>query len=215
MGFKMGNTDSIIFVLRSLGPLAFGRLLGSMLFSFNHYYILGKNLLAPLNHPLAGNLKKSLSLITEEDIVYIRSNLASFEPEDRRELLSRLIFYERGFTNCYVMRHGDDIAYIQWIIFPTENHLITRSYSGRYYPLTERQVMIENAFTFPRYRGRGYFLSGTMLLLEMAKNYGYRSALCYIRKDRINPLNEFTQIGFKIIKMVREYKLLGKVWRTI
>jgi hypothetical protein len=113
------------------------------------------------------------------------------------------------------MRHGDDIAYIQWIIFPTENHLIIRNYSGRYYPLTAKQVMIENAFTFPRYRGRGYFLSGTMQLLELAKNSGHSSAICYIRKDRIVPLNEFTQMGFKIIKMVREYKLFGKVWRTL
>lgn len=209
------DTNRIIYVLRSLGLPAFVRLLGSMLFSFNHYYILGINLLVPLKNPVAANPKMSPSLITGEDIAYIRNNLDSLEPEDRREILSRLFFYERGFVNCYVMRRGDDVAYIQWIVFPAENDLIARNYSRRYSPLTARQVMIENAFTFPRYRGRGYFLHGTVHLLELAKNSGYSSAVCYIRKDRITPLNEFTQIGFRIIRMVREYKLLGKAWRTL
>jgi hypothetical protein len=90
MSFAISDTNRIIYVLGSLGPRAFLRLLRSMLFSFNHYYVLGKNLLAPLKHPLAVNPKKSFSLITEEDIAYIRNNLDLFEPDDRREILSRL-----------------------------------------------------------------------------------------------------------------------------
>jgi hypothetical protein len=215
MSFAKYDPNRIIYILRSLGPRAFVRLLISRLFSVNHYYLLGKNLLTPRERPLAINPEKSLTLITEDDIAYLSNNLDSFNPEDRREILTRLLFYENGFTNCYVIRHGDDIAYIQWIIFPAENQLITQKYSGRFYTLTSKQIMIENAFTFPRYRGRGYFLDGTQQLLELAKNNGYSSAICYIRNDRIMPLNEITQMGFRIIKMVSEYKLLGKAWRTL
>ena len=215
MSFPKDNICKIIYVLRSLGSRAFVRLFISRLFSVNHYYILGKNLMTSREYPLAKKPKEPFSLVTVEDIENIRSQLDSLDPEDRRAILTRLFFHEIGFTNCYVMRHGDDIAYIQWIIFPTENQLINQYYSGIYYPLTAKQIVIENVFTFPRYRGRGYFLSGTLQLLELAKNKGYSSALCYIRKDRIMALNELIPIGFKIIKMVREYKLGGKAWRTL
>lgn len=214
MTFATYYPNRVIYILRALGPRAFVRLLIPALFSVNHYYLLGKNLLTP-GEPLVINPKKRLSLITEEDIAYLRNNLDSFNTEDRREILTRLLFYENGFTNCYVVGHGDEIAYIQWIIFPAENALITQNYSGRYYPLTSKQVMIENVFTFPRYRGRGYFQDGTQQLLELAKSNGYCSAICYIRKDRIVPLNEITQMGFRIMKMMREYKFLGKAWRTL
>lgn len=209
------DTGSVTCLLRSLGPLAFARLLRSMMFSCNHYYFLGRNLLPPLNISPGSSTNGAVSPISAEDIDDIRGQLDSFEPQDRREIMSRLIFYGRGFRNCYVMRHGDDLAYIQWIIFPSENDLITRWYSRRYYTLATRQVMIENAFTFPRYRGRGYLQSGTLQLLELARNSGYGSAVCYIRKDRITPLNEFTRMGFKIIKLLGDYKLAGMAWRTL
>lgn len=75
--------------------------------------------------------------------------------------------------------------------------------------------MIENAFTFPPYRGLGYLLSGTLQLLDQARERGYRSAVCYIRKDNLKSINEFSKMGFKITKMVTEYKFFGKTWRTL
>jgi len=209
------DTGSVTCLLRSLGPLAFARLLRSMMFSFNHYYFLGRNLQPPLDNPPGSGRNGTVSLITDQDIEDIRGQLESFDPEDRREVMSRLMFYGRGFRNCYVMRQGDELAYIQWVIFPSENDLITRWYARRYYTLAERQVMIENAFTFPRYRGRGYLQSGTLQLLELSRSSGYGSAVCYIRKDRITPLNEFARMGFRIIKLLGDYKLAGMAWRTL
>jgi ribosomal protein S18 acetylase RimI-like enzyme len=75
--------------------------------------------------------------------------------------------------------------------------------------------MIENVFIFPRFRGRGYLPFGTLQLLELAINKKYPTAICYIRKDRINALNEFTKLGFKIIKLVKEFRFMGMVWRTL
>jgi len=209
------RAERIFYVMQSLGPRAFLHLLGSMLFSVNHYYLVGLNLAAPLKHPLVINPKGSITPVTAEDMEQIARSLPTLDPEDRRELLSRLFFYKSGFSNCYLMRQADDVAYLQWMISAAENPVIEQSFSAKYYPLKVKQVMIENAFTFPRYRGRGYFLAGTMQLLELAKKSGYTAAISYIRKDRISPLNEFTQMGFKVIKMVTEYKLLGKAWRTL
>lgn len=203
--------SSIIFILRTLGPQASARLLFSRLLSLNHFYIVGRSL-ATLDAPPAAG--PTMSPVTTQDFDWIAERLPSFDAMDRRELLSRILFYQKGFTNCYAIRQGDDLAYLQWIVFPEENALIERNYSGIYYPLSAKQVMIENAFTFPRYRGRSLFQEGTRQLLEVAKTRGYNSAIAYIRKDRIDPLNLFAQMGFKIVKMVTEYKLLGRAWKT-
>ena len=215
MSLATGNLRKSIFVFHSLKTKAFLRLLLDTLFSMNQYYILGRSLAPPLEYSFARMPKGDISPLTENDITYLRRNISLLNEEDRRELLARLFFYESGFTNCYVMRNGTDIAYLQWIIFPSENRVISQKYSTKFNLLSDKQVMIENAFTFPNYRGRGYLPFGTQQLLELAKRNGYSSAICYIRTDRITSLNEFTKMGFKIVKMVDEYKLFGKAWRTL
>jgi methylmalonyl-CoA/ethylmalonyl-CoA epimerase len=212
---RLHKEDGLLDIATSLGPGAFARLVASALFSLNHYYLLGCNLGRQQETRHGTRSAPRMTPMTEEDIVCIRNSLAALPPEERKELLSRLRFYDKGFTNGYLLRQGDEVAYMQWLVFPEENRLLAEQLAGRFYPLTASQVMIENAFTFPRYRGRGYFVEGTRQLLELARENGYRSALCYVRKDRITSLNELIQMGFRIIRMVREYKLLGRVWRTL
>jgi len=128
----------------------------------------------------------------------------------------RIYFYLAGFKNCYVARdkHGR-ICYIQWIVYPDENEYLKRWFREDFYLLNENQVMIENAFTFPRYRGLGLLSSVTMDLLGKAEGRGYRSIVAHIRKDNFAPLNEFISLGFKIRNLVKEYKFLGLVRRTL
>jgi hypothetical protein len=205
----------VSYVLRVLGPAGLLRLVISRLFSFNHYYVLGKNLSEPTESSPAFGKKTPLTEITEDDIAHIEDSLHALDAEDKREVLSRLFFYRSGFRNCYVVRNGEDIAYMQWIILPSENQIIKEKYSAKFYPLASNQVVIENAFTFPRYRGLGYLMYGTSALLDLARGDGYKTAVCYIRKDRVASLNDFTRMGFRIRRLLREYKLLGRVCRKL
>lgn len=206
---------NMLLILRTLGPRAFARLALSRLLYVNHFYIVGKSLSVLLPQQKASASARTLSPVSEHDMTSLIGTLGSLEPADRRELLARIIFYKRGFTNCYAFRKGDSIAYLQWLVSPEENDLIKENYSGTYYMLSANQVMVENAFTFPHHRGHGYFQEGTRQLLELARQKGYKSAIAYIRKDRINPLNEFTMLGFKIIKIVTEYRVLGSSWKSL
>jgi GNAT superfamily N-acetyltransferase len=207
--------NEIVNLFKSLGPKLFFRTLGSLVFSINHYYFLGRNLEAKINFPTLNMPSVEFSAIDENDLGLLETYAKSLGPDDRRELIGRLRFYESGFKNCYVIKNGDAIAYLQWIIYPKENSIIQDRYAKKFYPLGSNQVMIENAFTFPKHRGRGYLLFATGQLLETARSQGYTSAICYIRNDRIASLNEFFNMGFKIIRMIKEYKLLGMVWRTL
>lgn len=210
-----GRGGEILGILKSLGPVAAGRVIRDLLFSTNHYYLLGRSLAAPLDYPFARKPDLPLTLLNDSHIARLRQQLALLDPIDRREVAGRLHFHACGFTNCYVMVADDDIAYLQWLILPGENDIIRSRFSSKFYPLGERQVMVENVFTFPRYRGRGLLPYGTLHLLQVAKEQGFGSVVCYIRKDNLTSLNEFFRMGFKITKMVQEYKVAGKTWRTL
>ncbi|SNB46037.1 GNAT family N-acetyltransferase [Geobacter sp. DSM 9736] len=202
-------------ILQSLGPLGAVRLMSGLLFSLNHYFVMGRSLAAPVAYP--SHKKPSLTFLPlrEEDIPNLRKQVEALPSRERRELLSRLYFRSCGFSNCYAMKAGEEVVYLQWIIFPEENSVIKSRFARKFYPLSERQVMVENVYTFPHYRGRGLLPFGTLQLLEIAKEKGFSSAICYIRNDNITSLNEFYKMGFKIVKIIREYKVLGKVWRTL
>ena len=212
---SFGKAGRIVGILRSLGPVAAARVIREMLFSTNNYYLLGRSLAAPLEYPFARKPDLPFVPLEERHVAAIKEQIPALDPIDRREVAGRLHFHASGFNNCYLMYAGSEIAYLQWLIYPQENDVIRSGYSGKFYPLGEKQVMVENVFTFPRYRGRGLLPYGTLQLLQMAREQGFSSVVCYIRSDNITSLNEFFRIGFKITKMMREYKVLGKAWRTL
>ena len=135
--------------------------------------------------------------------------LAEQSFDDKRELLQRIHFYECGFKNCYAMDVDQSLAYLQWIIYPSENEVIRANYSRLLLPLRENEVAIESAFTFPSFRGRGLMGNATWQLLQLAKNQGYRRAVTYVRKESLNSLNVLMSVGFTVTKLVRECKILG------
>ena len=203
------------YILKELGPRASLELLGSRILSINHYFVLRKNLMETANNLTAVKHKMEISPICADDISQILSDLNACNATEKRDVLAYLLFYQNGFKNCYVMRRDNKVAYIQTLIYPAENGLIKEEYSSKFYQLKDTQVMIENVFTFPAFRGLGCFQSGTTQILDLARTQGYRSALCYVRKDRVAALTELVNMGFKITKVMPEYKILGKVWRAL
>jgi len=202
-------------ILRELGPLNSLKLFGSRVLSLDHYFVLRKNLMEPEPEAPTLGAKLVLEPITPGDIENILNSLESLTPAEKRDVLGYLHFYQSGFKNCFVMRRDGQVAYMQTLIYPEQNDLIEKKYRTKFYPLKESQVMVENVFTFLPFRGLGCLQLGTRKLLELARSQGYRSAVCYIRKDRIVSLNEFIKMGFKITRMMPEYKVLGRVWRDL
>lgn len=202
-------------MINSLGGRGSVLLILDRLFSINHYYVMKVNLKNLIDYPLKRNPSGDLSLLNAADLLKIKHSIKKYRAEDRREILGRIHFYEQGFHNCYVMKLDNKIAYLQWIIYPVENELIKKFYKNVFYSINGQQVMIENAFTFPEFRGRGYLPYVTRLLLNKAKKDGYKSAIGYIRTDKTTSLNEFFKMGFKITQRLSEVKIFGKIHRNL
>lgn len=209
-----GNTlKRLVWVLKYLSFEEILKLIFMHTLSINHFYILYANLKSVMfikNSRVSYCLRK----IGEKEIDEVIGQIKTYSAKDRKEIMTRFLFYLSGFRNCYVARHKNgEIMFMQWIIYPEENHIIAKLYANRFKLLKDNQVLIENAFTFPKYRGLGLFAAVTSDLLKKAKEEGYKGAVTYIRKDALDSLNEFIKQGFKLHEIIKEYKILGMTKR--
>jgi hypothetical protein len=157
-----------------------------------------------------------LCLLTPDDIPQLLSVVPSLEDADRKELLARIYFYDLGFSKLYSVKIEDgEIAYIQWLITPEDNPVIRARYHRLFFELKPRQVLLENVFTFPRYRGLGYLPFATEQLLVKAREMGYQTVIVYIRNDKITTLNEFVNMGFRFANLLRIIQVFGFIRRKL
>jgi len=203
------------FLLLNLGLKNSFKLMITRCISFRHYYILKRSL---TSLPDEMDIRREIFIrkINNDDINKIIQIVKLLDQASKADVLSRILFYKYGFENCYIgITKEDEIAYMQWLIYPHENIKIKKHFQNIFYPLKENQVMIENVFTFPKFRGLNLMPAITIKLLNIAKESGYKSAIMYVRDNSITALNENIKLGFKIIKVVREYRFIGMVKRTL
>lgn len=204
-----------IQILNGLGLKTSLKVLLCKLFSVNHYYVLTRNLKS-LEFERTIRFQYQLEKMTEDGWADVADDLKSSDRDCRREFYSRLLFYKSGFKNCYVLKNKNkEIACMLWVVYPSENEIIKKHFKKKFYPLRDNQVMLENVFTIPKYRGFGFSPTATIEILNLVRSQGYKSAIIYSRKDRIDSLNDIMKLGFKIQKLIKEYKVFGFVWRTL
>ncbi|MBD3347196.1 MAG: hypothetical protein GF401_19250 [Chitinivibrionales bacterium] len=203
------------YIAGQLGVRGMAAMFKEYIFSVNYYYMMKANLKFLPDIKYHNHLNGEFRRVKGEDIDSLKQRVSALPLRDRRDILSRILFYGNGFTNCHGFFVENKLAYMQWLIYPSENHLIESHYPTRFYPLSPHQVMIENAFTFPEYRGYGLYRYFTWHLLKKARNEGYRCGICYTKTERIIPINEFYMLGFKIDKILSEYRVLFRTNRNL
>lgn len=154
-----------------------------------------------------------LQPLQSNELTALYAQLPELPANERKELLARIHFYQRGFRNCYALRENGVIGYLQWIAYPSENDWIVGAHGRRFAPLSASEVMIENAFTFPAFRGRGFLGFGTWELLNLAKAQGHARAVTFVHTETLEALNTFVQMGFRIQRRLREVSVCGWPWR--
>jgi len=166
--------------------------------------------------PTRSRLNYHLNAADESDFESMIDQLPHLALHARKEIVARLFFRQTGFKHCYFAKTPNgQPAYMQWLIYPDENKIIAKHFQYRFYLLKANQVMLENAFTFPRFRGLGLLPCVSAELLTIARNQGYKNTILYIKKNQITSINEFLNMNFKIRKIVREYKLFGITKRML
>jgi hypothetical protein len=156
-----------------------------------------------------------LCLLTPDDIPKLLSAVPSLGEEDRKELMARIHFYNLGFSKLYGIKTEGQIAYVQWLITDEDNPVIRKHYQRLFFELKPGQALLENVFTFPQYRGRGYLRFGSEQLLVKARELGFQTVIAYIRIDKITTFNEFANMGFRFANLLRIIQVFGFIRRKL
>lgn len=216
-GFKnpLDFTNKYSIALRALDCKIIAEVALKRCLSVNHIYVLSAKL-DELTKLQTRRFSFKIERASDDDFHKILEDIRSVDSASRRELIIRMEFRKAGFANCYVMRtEKEKIVAMQWVVYPCDNSLLLEKYPRRYYPLKKMEVMLENVFVYPRYRGLGIVPMISWETLALAQREGYTRAVGYIYKDKIDSLNEFMRMGFKIRKLIREVKIVGYTKRML
>jgi GNAT superfamily N-acetyltransferase len=181
--------------------------------SIDHYY----QLAAPIERLRFPRLRSGLQfeVATEADFAELVSGLGQLDPASRKEVVTRVLFQRRARRGCWIGRDAEGaLVSMQWLFRPADGPALQEAFRGRYEPLRADEVLIENVFVFPRYRGAGVFPTVNHAVLDLARREGFRTCAAYIRKDNVLSLNAYLDLGFRIRKLLTGYSLAGVSWRT-
>jgi RimJ/RimL family protein N-acetyltransferase len=127
------------------------------------------------------------------------SELAATTGRDYGRVLRRKRLHERGVRTMHVaIADGGAPVYVQWLITRPDQDLLAQYGSEFWPPLAEDEVLLEFAYTFTAFRGRGVMADAMSRLLSVGAALGARSALTYVRSDNVPSLRGCHKVGFRL-----------------
>lgn len=204
---------TLSLIVRHLGPVLSLKVFLGKIIKFDYYYYLNINL-KKVNPSIRVRNDLELVRASEKDLQIILDQSHGYSRMERKAILSRLLFFKKGFSNCYLCcdKKGNIVS-MQWLIVPMRNSLIYDKMKGVWPVLKEHECMVENLYILPEYRKIGVFSTVNILLLKKALDDGFSVCNTFIRKDNIEALNGFIKIGFSLKRLFFAINFLGKAWR--
>jgi hypothetical protein len=116
---------------------------------------------------------------------------------DYAQVLLRQNLCRSGIGELYVAEdeQGRPI-YAQWLIRPRDQEALHLHSPGRYSNLDERDVLVEGAYTFSRFRQLGAMRDGMAKLLRIAADEGMTTAYTYVEAHNVASLRGCSDVGF-------------------
>ncbi len=152
----------------------------------------------------------SLRLATEEDMEEVFQKIYTEGKESVCELIQRKMFYDAGFHNCYVARTIDtnELCHMKWLTSSKEEAVVSRGYRRLWHQLKDDELLVDNTYTFDKYRGSRISSSIAADLFEMARRNGFKRMITYVDHDNIGQLKSCERTGYRRFEEVHELKLL-------
>src|SRR5258708_5931118 len=113
--FLTVRSRDLVVVAKNLGLRNLLRVAVRNLLDHNHYYILEAKLNGKLVRPQISLPGLETGLLRESDLLSFENQFPDMSDYDRKELMSRILFFRNGFTNCHILKVNGSIAFLQWI----------------------------------------------------------------------------------------------------
>ena len=191
------------------GPKVFLHHLGRQIYSRDILVGLEKDL-DTNSVQVPSRVEYSLRQASQEDMEEVLSKAKAESKESAHELIERKWFYESGFRDCYVARTTDagELCFIAWLVSANDDNLVNQGFGSRLPALKRDELLLENCYTFEKYRGNSIMPSVLVELSQLARTKGFKRMITYARQDNMASLRVFEKLGFRKFEEIPELKLL-------
>jgi len=148
---------------------------------------------------------------TEEDIKEVFAQIHNESNEGKYQLLVRKWYHERGIGIPYVQKTLDtnEVCCVRWMI--TAEDMRKAGLNGKFPELNEDEFMLENVYTFERFRNQGVQSSSKMS--EITRNTGLIRIIGQVAEDNVIELRALRRWDTRIFERVLERHFLFRVTR--
>lgn len=205
----LGEVRFGLLILQWCGPRIFISKLLHQLYGQTVFLVTTGNLDDP--HP-SSDFVCTVSLATPDDIKELFGGLHTEDREGRYGLLVRQWYHESGYGDCYVARAADtnEICVVRWLVTP--EHIKKMGWEARY-PLADDEIMLENVYSFERYRRKGARIASSDLAQKIALQLGYKRTKGYSEVTNIPQLSWNEKAGAKACAKIVERHFFFRVTR--
>jgi L-amino acid N-acyltransferase YncA len=141
-----------------------------------------------------------------------QEEFARVEGHDAVEVYARERLRLAGVETGYL--GGDEqgaAAYVHWLVLAKQQERLHAFQPGRYRELKNDEALIEGAYTFTEFRGRGLMNTGMHQLLELAREAGVRTVWTYVAVENVPSLRGCARVGFTPDHLRHNHRRFGEM----
>jgi predicted GNAT family acetyltransferase len=106
--------------------------------------------------------------------------------------------------SCFGIKCNNEIAYLTWISWKYMNYPII---FNKIQKLNDNEVLLEDSFCNPDFRGKGYHSKMNLFRLKKIKEMGKARVLALVLKENTPALKVQRKSGFRIVKKISFFKI--------
>ena len=206
---RCASNFDLLVDTRSIGPELFLRKAAEQLWFTRRYFGLRCDLtrLAPKR---PAKVALAMEPVNERSFDGFDLERTRARGSDAFEVALRRRLCRCGARTLHVACDGSGAAiYAQWLVRPEDQYLMHSCAPERFPYLSLDQVLVEGAYTFLAYRGKGAMTDGMAQLLHLAASEGFRTAITYVGTDNRPSLRGCAAVGFQLDHVRLNIRRLG------
>jgi GNAT superfamily N-acetyltransferase len=157
----------------------------------------------------AAKIPLTVRPLRPDDRELLRPEEGTDSPEDFYERLLRLRLFDSGLQTCYGAFTDDGrLAYVQWLIEPSQNDLVQGLFDSAFPRLEADEVLLEGAYTFPFVRGQGVMAAAMAAVTAEGKGRGFATAWTFVGEHNVPSLKGCRKAGYaEEVRRLEQWRL--------
>jgi len=155
--------------------------------------------------------------LTLSDIpLILPQHLAASDKREGQQILARRKLLTQNIPTSFVAldQSSSRPCFIQWAFDSSQNDFIAHFFKGRFPRLKPGQILLENAYTHPDYRGQGVMPVAMSLIADTLATRGATEVMTFVETTNVPSLKGCIRAGFSPFVTRRDLSLCRGLKRS-